>query len=244
MLPGYKLFGIIDIYYSFHVLGFICLTIVALWLCKKYGIPRWKTLVIAALQYVSTYIWMMVLFWVASGFKTFGGQNAIRMYVWQPLFVILWSKIFKVNWRSISDITGPCTSLNFGISHIGCIFAGCCHGYESKFLGIYNATLNRYLFPVQICESVTTIAIAGYLIWRMKKKDYKTDGEIYPLMLILFGGTRFIWEFFRDNDKLFLGISELAIHALIMFIVGLCWYLTIKEYRDRKEKASSRKQKA
>ena len=49
-------------------------------------------------------------------------------------------------------------------------------------------------------------------------------------MLILFGSTRFLLEFLRDNEKLFWGISNLAIHAFIMFVVGVVWYFVESNY--------------
>jgi len=69
----------------------------------------------------------------------------------------------------------------------------------------------------------------------MKKTQFITNGELYPLMMMLFGSTRFIWEFFRDNEKLFFGISNLAIHALIMGVVGTAWYLTIRDRNANKQ---------
>ena len=68
-----------------------------------------------------------------------------------------------------------------------------------------------------------------------KKRSYNPDGTLYPLMLILYGGTRFIWEFFADNDKLFLRISELALWALLTFLIGVVWYVTVKEANRKKK---------
>jgi phosphatidylglycerol:prolipoprotein diacylglycerol transferase len=235
LLPGYKLFGAIDIYYSFHVLGFVVLTAFALWASGKYHIPRWKIIVLAAVIYAATYTWMLLLYWIASGFKSFGGQNIVRVFIWMPLFTFLCSRALKVNWLDVADISSVTMTVNFGIAHVGCIFAGCCYGYESSGLHIYNAIYNRYLFPVQLFESATALAIAVFLIWRMKKTQFITNGELYPLMMMLFGSTRFIWEFFRDNEKLFFGISNLAIHALIMGVVGTAWYLTIRDRNANKQ---------
>ncbi len=44
-------------------------------------------------------------------------------------------------------------------------------------------------------------------------------------MLILYGGTRFIWEFFADNEKILFGkISELAIWAFASVVIGVIWF--------------------
>ena len=52
-------------------------------------------------------------------------------------------------------------------------------------------------------------------------------------MLIIFGSTRFVCEFLRDNDKLFLGISNLALHALLMFIVGIIALVIINKKHNK-----------
>lgn len=51
----------------------------------------------------------------------------------------------------------------------------------------------------------------------------------YPLMLILFGFTRFLCEFLRDNYKVFGNISNIALHAAFMFIVGVVWLLVLRK---------------
>ena len=87
-------------------------------------------------------------------------------------------------------------------------------------------------FPIQPIEALTAVAIVVFLFVRSKKKQYEPDGYEYPLMLVLFGSTRFLFEFLRDNDKMFWGISNLAIHALFMFVVGLIWIIIL--YNKRK----------
>lgn len=241
MLPGYKLFGVIDLYYSFHALAFIALFLLLLWLAPKYGIKRLKVALAAVLIYVSAYAWMLILYWVESGFKTFGGQNIVRIFVWLPVFTFLYSKLLKINWQSMCDLVAPCLTLNHGIAHIACVFQGCCYGYETNSaICVYNANFGKYLFPIQLLEAFVALAITAFLLYRMKKQKFQTTGDIYPIMLILFGSTRFVLEFFRDNDKVLFGISNLALHALLAFIVGAAWYATLKEINRRKNKKQRR----
>ena len=54
---------------------------------------------------------------------------------------------------------------------------------------------------------------------------------------LLFGSSRFLFEFLRDNSKMFWGISNLAIHALFMFFVGVVW-LIILAIKKKKTKVS------
>jgi prolipoprotein diacylglyceryltransferase len=113
------------------------------------------------------------------------------------------------------------------------MFQGCCHGYPWEY-GIYNHQLGYKTFPIQPIEALVAVGIVLFIWLREKKKGFKVDGEAYPLMLILFGYSRFFLEFARDNEKLIWGISSLAIHALIMGIVGTVWYFTQRELNNKK----------
>ena len=110
-----------------------------------------------------------------------------------------------------------------GIAHFGCIFEGCCYGYQWEH-GIWNPALNDYRFPIQPIEALVAVAIAAITIVRIRSFGYSGKSKAYAMMLILFGSTRFVLEFFRDNQKLFLGISSLAIHAFVMFVLGLFFF--------------------
>ena len=63
-------------------------------------------------------------------------------------------------------------------------------------------------------------------------------------MLMLFGYSRFFFEFLRDDDKLIktglsignipLDISTLALHALLNGVIGTIAYFAIKYYNKKK----------
>lgn len=207
------------IYYGFHVLGFLFVFIFNGWYGKKREISIWRSTVITVCVYSITYFWIYVLFWIESGFSNFGGNNIVRGFIYIPLIAYPFARLFKIDWKKMCDFIAPCVCLTHGISHIGCIFVGCCAGYSCSW-GIYN---DRYLgtaFPVQLFESATALAIFFFLVYWNKKKEYCTDGKSFPVMLILFGSTRFLWEFARNNEKIWLGCSSLAFHALFMAVVG------------------------
>ena len=64
---------------------------------------------------------------------------------------------------------------------------------------------------------------------RTYKNNYVASEKEYPLMLVMYGGVRFVLEFFRDNEKIVLGCSGLAFHALFMLLVGIVWLVRIKK---------------
>lgn len=207
------------IYFCFHILGFASVLFFNIWYSKKYRISKSKALSITIIAYSITYIWIYILCWAETGFKTFGGNNIVRGFVYIPIIVYPLAKLFKIDWRKICDYIAPCVCLSHGISHLGCVFAGCCSGYACSW-GIYNPIYGYTAFPSQIFEAITALAIFVLIIYITKKRDFNVDGKSYPLMLVLFGTTRFIWEFVRNNRKIWLRCSSLAFHALFMAIIG------------------------
>ena len=223
-------------YWGFMGLGFIAAFVYNLINCKHFNLSKTKTAIVTLIEYVIGFLWMMFVTWVDNGFQEWGGINIVRIFVWIP--VIMWPvvKLFKIDWKTWLDFTGPSIlCLLQGVAHFGCAFAGCCHGYRLDH-GIYNPALHYHTFPIQFIEAFVALSIAIFLFIRHKKRNYKVDGSTYSLMLILFGSTRFILEFFRDNNKLFLGLSDLALHALFMTLVGCAVHFTIISYNKSKKK--------
>jgi phosphatidylglycerol:prolipoprotein diacylglycerol transferase len=178
---------------------------------------------------------MFILFWIDNGF--FGGNNIVRVFVYIPVIAYPVAKLLKIPYKKI------CSVLAFGplavhaVSHFGCMFVGCCMGYPCSW-GLYNVAYEDIRFPIQPIEAIAAWAIIIFLLVRAKKRNYIPDGLEYPLMLILFGSTRFIFEFFRDNDRFRWGCSGLAFHALFMFIVGVVALIILKK-REKKQAEQS-----
>lgn len=133
-------------------------------------------------------------------------------------------------------LLAPNIALHQTVAHIGCVFPGCCRGYPCSW-GIWNAKTETLLFPIQWLESIVSLGTFLFVLAYQKKVNYAVDGKVYPLFLILFGITRFLLEFLRDNEKLVLGMSSFALHALAMTIVGTVWLMVL----DEKEKQSKKR---
>ena len=215
--------------YSFlHILALVIVIVFNIWYAKKYNINRIKALIFTAIVWGLTYQFMLVLTWIENGFNNFGAQNIVRVFVYIPLVAYLPNKILKVSkYNKMLDYIAICPTLSHSVSHIACAFAGCCAGR------IITIGTKVFRFPSQITESIVAFAIAVILFIYSKKKKYNTNGEVFPMMLIMFGFTRFILEFLRDNEKLILGMSSLALHAIFMALVGCVWIYIIKRKRSK-----------
>ena len=216
------------LYDTFFALGFVSVLIGLLCFGRKLRLPLWKIIITVLIVYPVVVAWMFVMFWIESGFTVWGGNNIVRIFVYVPLAGIPVARLLKIERRTMLSLLSFGPLLVHGISHFGCIFAGCCAGYPCSF-GIYNRVYQELRFPTQPIEALAAVAIVVYLFCRAKKKNYAPDGYEYPIMLVMFGSSRFLFEFLRDNEKMFLGISNLAIHALFMFVVGVIWIAVLKK---------------
>ena len=231
-----------QLYDIFFAAGFCAVFLFAMFNGKKYGIPRGKALIFIILVYTISALWMFTQCWIENGFKGWGGNNIVRTFVWVPVAVWLVGKLMKVDWMRGCDFVAPCVPMIQAVSHWGCIFVGCCHGYPFKW-GIYNPALDIKTFPCQPLEALVALAVVIIICRYEKKQNYKPTGLAYPLMLMLFGYSRFLLEFLRDNNKIVLGISDLAFHALFMAFVGTAVYMTMKEKMQASQNKNLKKRK-
>lgn len=221
-------------YDIFFALGFVSVLCGLIWFGRKLKLPLWKIVVTVLIVYPIVVLWMFVMFWMESGFGTWGGNNIVRIFVYVPLVGLPVASMLKIDVKKMLSLLSFGPLLVHGISHFGCIFFGCCSGYPCSW-GVYNPFYEDYRFPIQPIEALAAVAIVVYLFLRAKKRQYVPDGYEYPLMLVLFGSSRFLFEFLRNSEKLFWGISNLAIHALFMFVVGVIWIcIRMHKYKPSK----------
>ena len=215
-----------EFYDLFFALGFVSVFLFVFLSGQKMKIKAWKTASVVLTVYPTAVLLMFVLYWLETGF--WGGNNIVRVFVYIPLIAYPVAKLLKIGYKEILSMLAVGPIAVQGVSHFGCIFEGCCQGYIQQW-GIYNPTTGALHFPIQPIEAIISLSIIAYLLIRAKKRGYVPDGREYPLMLVIFGSTRFICEFLRDNYKLFLGISNLAFHALFMFVIGAIWLVLLKK---------------
>ena len=140
-------------YNLFFALGFIAIIIYTILNCKNYGISRGKALIFSFSVYTVTVIWMFFLYWAESGFQNWGGNNIVRIFIWVPVAAYPFCKLMKLDWITACEFLAPCPAMVQGISHYGCIFEGCCHGYAWEH-GIWNPALGYNTFPTQPIEAL------------------------------------------------------------------------------------------
>ena len=215
---------------------------------QKYGFSRRRSLLLGVVAVTVDYIAIILLTWIENGFTNFGAQNAVRVFVVNPLLIYCVSKFLEVDYRKYCDYNAFPGILWYGLGHIACITEGCCGGYayyEGTFMyKVANFLTGTNMLPQQIIESASALLTAAVLYWIGHKKNFQTKGYMYYIMLILYGSQRFIFEFFRDNEKIVvfgdmasadgvIGLSSLSLWALAMLVEGAI-LLVITVYLDKK----------
>lgn len=231
----------VNLYIGSYVLGFLTIFVFNSFYGKKFGINKGKALFVTVLSYALIFGWAFVLAWVESLFTDWGHHNAVRVYIWMPALLFVLSKPMSIGWKALCDFIAPSTCIVYGIARLGCLFPGCCYGVpvEWNAWGIFSQEAQRMVFPVQFCEAVTALVLAGFAMYMNRRKKYVADSKTYFVLLIPYGLTRFLWEFLADNEKVFMNISSLALHALLMSVVGAAMLL-ILHFKDTNTKKLKR----
>lgn len=224
-----------ELYNVFFALGFVSVFLFVFFLGRKMDIKGWKIAIVVLTVYPLVVLWMFVLYWIETG--AFGGNNIVRVFVYVPLIAYPIAKLLKIPFKEMLSMVALGPVAVHGVSHLGCVFEGCCYGYIQQW-GVYNPTTGCLHFPTQPIEAIIALMILFYMLVRAKRRKYVPDGLEYPIMLTLFGSSRVVCEFLRDNDKLWLGCSSLAFHALFMFVVGLVWIILAKRKQKKTESGS------
>lgn len=223
------------LYWGCYVLGFIAIFIFNFFYAKKYGLDRKKALLFTIVSYAGIFLWSFILAWFANGF-TWGHHNAIRVYIWMPVLMLATCRLFKFDWKTSLEYIVPSTCIVYGIARFGCFFPGCCYGVEAEW-GIYSVEAGHNCFPVTEVESLTSLIIAGITIFIAHKKNYEVgDATLYPIMLVMYGFTRFIWEFFSASPRVLLNVTELGVWAFVTGLIGVIWLVVIFFIRKNKNK--------
>ena len=213
-------------YYGFHVLGFVASLIYLYFVFPKYEVKRLNGFCLAALTYLTAYALMLVLFWIITG--RFGGQNVIRIFLFLPIILLLYANTFGVDYKKSLDFAAPVLCIAQAFGKIGCTKSGCCESWLQVSWGVYNPYTETRLFPVQLAEGLTSLIIAIAVIMIAYRRSFRCGGITMAWMWVMFGSTRVIWEFFRAEEKLFWGLSELALWSVALTVAGVIWLILYK----------------
>lgn len=234
MIETLTIFGFnLSLYYLFWFIGAVTVLILGCRIGEHLEISFARSVIYIAGAIILGYLLLWGTSWVFGGGKMIG-LNFVRIVIFMPIPVYLLTRIFGESFGKLMDLVAPLLAIFHGVTHLGCMFPGCCHGYPARW-GLYSNDVGAVCFPIQPIEAVSSILV-GVVLLIMMWRNVQT-GKLYAWYLLLYGGTRFIWEFFRDNEKIWCGISELAVHAFTAFVIGAIALVVTERLRRRKIKS-------
>ena len=138
------------------------------------------------------------------------------------------------------DVFAPGIALGHAVGRLGCLMAGCCYGRPTDVPWAVTFTspeahanvgtpLGVPLHPTQLYESGAEALILILLLWT-EKKGRPFEGRTFWSYLVLYGISRFVIEFFRDDER---GIvfgtfstSQFISLVLVPLAIGMLLYLS------------------
>ena len=240
-------------YTAIHILSMVISVAFNTYYGYKLGLTKAKAAASSAFSLALLYITMILIPWVESGFQSMGAQNMVKTYVFAPIIFVIVCFVFKIDFRKVSDMHAVWPMLLHGISHLACMIPNCCGGYcyleGTKMYSIAQALTGTNMVPNQLFESIAALIIGAVMFFIAYKKDFKLNGKLFYVMLIVYGINRFGWEFLRNNDKIivfgemtnaesgYFGISDLSFYSIAMVIVGIA-FLVAFHIKDKKKEAA------
>ena len=245
MLPSFHAFGItIPMYGVMSAVGMLA-ALILLWSTRKHTrFSEDQALSAALWAIIMGFVGAKVLFWLVEldqiiadpsfllhtlreGFVFYGAL------IGGLLGVAIYSLLKKLPFLSLTDYFIPALVLGHAFGRIGCLFAGCCYGMECEspisivFPSGSAAPAGIPLLPTQIMESVFLFLLCAFLVWRLTKK--KPFGTVSGWYMVLYGAWRFTIEFFRNDERGFVGaLSTSQFISIFIFIGGVALLLLVK----------------
>ena len=169
---------------------------------RQAGFYSGFTLVFGLLSALMTGLLKQVMLKWASG-GAYSDDELLRNYgipVFLPLFLLAYCRIFRDDFKKLSDYIAPCVYSVMTFIKVGCTFNGCCYGHPYA-AGIWNEDLGYRTFPVQVLDAFTSLLIVLTCLLLIRLIREKHPGYIYPIGGVLFALTKGFWEFFRVHTS-------------------------------------------
>lgn len=183
-----------------------------------------------ALYICVTYSWEQIIDFIHHGDYRFLGSGIVFYggLIGGILGALLGIRIAGCGVRTVERAVVPFVPLGHAIGRIGCVLAGCCHGfpYDGPLALHYpNSVLSlppeQGYFPVQPLESLLNFGLCAFLLWYEKRA--RRTADVLFTYLGLYGLSRFFLEMLRGDSLrgLWAGLSTSQWISVLLLAVCL-----------------------
>lgn len=161
-------------------------------------------------------------------------ENGIRfigVLIFEPVIILPLVFLSGEKYRKIMDFAAPGNFAALMIGKISCHLQGCCYGIPFEN-GIYNKHIDCNVFPVQLCESVTSLIAIGFIYYLLYRGKNIRKGSLFPIGCIVYSITRIFWEEFRYYKtewelEFFFGLNTWQFWCVISIVISVIWLLIL-----------------
>jgi prolipoprotein diacylglyceryl transferase len=171
-----------------------------------------------------------LLSWFRGGFAWFGG------FVLGISTLLGFARRRRFSLLGMLDLASPAAAIGYAVGRIGCLVSGDGdYGIPTSLpwgMAFPNGLVptTQRVHPTPIYEFIVGVLIFWYL-WRRGARAIRhplASGVITGEFLILSGLARFLVEFIRINPRVFLGMSNAQVSALLTAIAGLILLVIVR----------------
>lgn len=140
-----------------------------------------------------------------------------------PIASFIMALIIKITPSLFVDVTALCCSVSLIFFKVACYFCGCCNGVEYDGI-FYNQSKEQFQVPIQLIE--LACAVVMFILLAILFKFKKAKGNLFPLFMIMYCGSRFCSEFWRGDYPTIVGnLTGYHIQCIIGFVLGTIYLL-------------------
>lgn len=180
--------------------------------------------------FVGARLWYIAEHWGDKGFfDTIFSGTGLTWYggaLGGAAAVLVWARRRDMFGVDLLDICAPALALGYAVGRIGCELSGDGDYGEPSDLPWAHAypdgvvPTEDKVHPTPVYETLTMGAVAWWL-WR--RRDREPPGRLFALYLVAAGVERFLVEFVRRNEAVFIGLSVAQFVSLVMIAAGGVW---------------------
>jgi phosphatidylglycerol:prolipoprotein diacylglycerol transferase len=144
--------------------------------------------------------------------------------------VVAVTLLSKERLAAVMDSGGPAVAVGYAVGRMGCFLRGDDYGVPTDLPwglsfpeGLPPTTVKVH--PTQIYEVLASLVIFALLVWVISPR-FKREGPLIFAYLLLAGIERFLVEFVRTNEPVFLGLTQQQWISVALFVIGIAgmWY--------------------
>ena len=211
----------------FLAIGTLMMGLPIIFVAKKYEIRIWKACAGTLLLTIFGATGTLLMYYFENG--KFGGLSFYGAVFLVPVAFIVISLILQIPYGKIMDLCAIGECIMLALMKVHCILGGCCLG---RVLFTTDSGV-PVLFPSREAEMAVAIILFAILLqWALRKKRC---GQLYAWYLVLYGGTRFVLNIFREawvDREMFLPYGN--IWSLVALAIGTTWLILLWGRREKK----------